>query len=99
MERAPLVSFCCFVLSGAASLYSRAVASCTAYLEEILEEDDMVHNIDKTWRQFRFSVGAPDAEARFKANVDAAVKEDKNAKKFPSLYVRPQAIASVSILH
>ncbi|KZW01474.1 hypothetical protein EXIGLDRAFT_717897 [Exidia glandulosa HHB12029] len=62
------------------------VASCTAYLEEILDEDDMVHGIDRTWRQFRFSVGAPDAEARFKANVEAAVKEDKNAKKYPSLY-------------
>lgn len=63
-----------------------SVASCTAYLEEILDEDDMVHGIDKTWRQFRFSVGAPDAEARFKANVDAAVRQDAQAQRFPSLY-------------
>ena len=41
-----------------------------------------------SWRQFRFSVGAPDAEAKFQAAVVEAKKKDKNAKKFPSLFVR-----------
>ncbi|EJD40876.1 hypothetical protein AURDEDRAFT_115746 [Auricularia subglabra TFB-10046 SS5] len=74
------------ILPAAWGIFRWAIASCTAYLEEILDEDEMVHNIDKTWRQFRFSVGAPDAEAHFKANVDAAKREDRNAATYPSLY-------------
>lgn len=47
----------------------------------------LVALVDPAWRQFRFSVGAPDAEAKFKAAVEDVQKTDKNAKKFPSLYV------------
>lgn len=38
------------------------------------------------WRQFRFTVGAPDAEAKFKTEQDKARSEDKNAQTYPSLY-------------
>lgn len=41
-----------------------------------------------SWRQFRFSVGAPDAEATFKTQVEAAKKISKNATQYPSLFVR-----------
>lgn len=44
--------------------------------------------VDSTWRQFRFTIGAPDAEAKFKAAVTKAQTTDKNARKYPSLYVR-----------
>lgn len=44
--------------------------------------------LDPAWRQFRFSVGAPDAEAKFKASVLESQAKDKNAQKYPSLYVR-----------
>ena len=43
--------------------------------------------LDSTWRQFRFTIGAPDAEARFKAAVVEAQKTDANARKYPGLYV------------
>ncbi|KAI0773052.1 hypothetical protein BD413DRAFT_538699, partial [Trametes elegans] len=41
---------------------------------------------DPTWRQFRFSVGAPDAEAKFRRAVQQAQQENSNARQFPSLY-------------
>jgi hypothetical protein len=44
--------------------------------------------VDPAWRQFRFTIGAPDAEARFKASVAEAQKTDANARKYPGLYVR-----------
>ncbi|KIM73751.1 hypothetical protein PILCRDRAFT_99249 [Piloderma croceum F 1598] len=62
------------------------VASCTAHLEELTSDEDLVRNIDSTWRQFRFTIGAPDAEARFKAAVAEAQKTDANARKYPGLY-------------
>ncbi|KAH8091785.1 hypothetical protein BXZ70DRAFT_1040306 [Cristinia sonorae] len=62
------------------------VASCTAYLEELTSPEDKIHNIDPKWRQFRFIVGAPDAEAKFhKAKAEAAAR-DSNAARFPTLY-------------
>jgi ubiquitin-conjugating enzyme E2 Q len=82
----------------------RCVASCTAHLEELTSDEDLVRNIgelpssfgiiayfyfnlDPAWRQFRFTIGAPDAEARFKAAVTEAQKTDANARKYPGLYV------------
>ena len=44
--------------------------------------------IDCRWRQFKFSVGAPDAEAKFNTAVKAASDKDNNATKYPVLYVR-----------
>ncbi|KAH9895584.1 hypothetical protein C8Q73DRAFT_688553 [Cubamyces lactineus] len=61
------------------------VASCTAYLEE-LQSEEKVKNMDPTWRQFRLSVGAPDAEAKFRKAIQMAKKEDQRARQFPSLY-------------
>ncbi|KAL4268089.1 UBC core domain-containing protein [Pleurotus pulmonarius] len=73
------------ILPAAWSILRWCVASCTAHLEE-LEGDNIVGNIDPTWRQFRFSVGAPDAEAKFKTAIHDAQGRCKNAKKFPTLY-------------
>ena len=42
---------------------------------------------DVKTRQFRLTVGAPDAEAKFKDAMMNATKEDANVKKFPVLYV------------
>ena len=43
---------------------------------------------DPSWTQFRLTVGAPDAEAKFKKAIDAAVKIDVNAVVYPVFYVR-----------
>lgn len=42
---------------------------------------------DPAWRQFRFTIGAPDAEAKFKVAIKQAQQEDKNAVQYPSIYV------------
>lgn len=47
---------------------------------------------DPNWRQFRFSVGAPDAEAKYKAALQEVQKVNANAVHYPSLYVRPHYI-------
>ncbi|KAJ7753671.1 hypothetical protein DFH07DRAFT_868677 [Mycena maculata] len=63
------------------------VASCTAYLEEMSSsENQRIQGVDSAWRQFRFSVGAPDAEAKFQKALKSATETDANAKKYPSLY-------------
>ncbi|KAG5647979.1 hypothetical protein DXG03_007013 [Asterophora parasitica] len=66
------------VLPAAWSILRWCVASCTAHLEEI--------TYDPGWRQFRFSVGSPDAEAKFQAAVNEAQKKNPNARIYPSLY-------------
>ncbi|KAE9407147.1 hypothetical protein BT96DRAFT_1014269 [Gymnopus androsaceus JB14] len=62
------------------------VGSCTAYLEEISSQEESVKNVDSSWKQYRFSVGAPDAEAKFKKAVEEAKSKSSNAAKYPSLY-------------
>ncbi|KII84929.1 hypothetical protein PLICRDRAFT_116954 [Plicaturopsis crispa FD-325 SS-3] len=74
------------ILPSAWTILRWCVASCTAHLEELTADEDLVRNIDPCYRQFRFSVGAPDAEAKFKAAVVEAQKVDKNALKYPSLF-------------
>ncbi|KAH9940093.1 uncharacterized protein BXZ73DRAFT_88813 [Epithele typhae] len=63
------------------------VASCTAYLEELDSEHEQIKNMGAGWRQFRFSVGAPDAEAKFRRAIVAAQASNANAKTYPSLYI------------
>ncbi|KAF7329967.1 UBIQUITIN-CONJUGAT-2 domain-containing protein [Mycena kentingensis (nom. inval.)] len=74
------------VLPAAWSILRWCVASCTAYLEEMSASDQTIQGLDPVWRQFRFSVGAPDAEAKFQTALDMAKSSDANAKKYPSLY-------------
>ncbi|KAJ2925630.1 hypothetical protein H1R20_g11464, partial [Candolleomyces eurysporus] len=62
------------------------VGSCTALIEEITSGDELIQNLDKNWRQFRLTVGAPDAEAKFNTAVKLASAADKNASKYPVLY-------------
>lgn len=47
-----------------------------------------IPSVGPVWHQFRFTIGAPDAETKFKAAVTEAQKKDANARKYPSLYVR-----------
>ncbi|TFK43105.1 hypothetical protein BDQ12DRAFT_165045 [Crucibulum laeve] len=74
------------VLPAAWAILRWCVASCTAHIEEITSPDELVKGVDPVWRQFRLSVGAPDAEAKFKNSVAEAQKIDNNAKKYPVLY-------------
>ncbi|KAJ6632300.1 hypothetical protein B0H10DRAFT_1865630 [Mycena sp. CBHHK59/15] len=74
------------VLPAAWSVLRWCIASCTAYLEEMSSPDECIQGVDPAWRQFRFSVGAPDAEAKFQTALSDAKKSDVNAKKYPSLY-------------
>ncbi|KAM5545525.1 hypothetical protein V8D89_000563 [Ganoderma adspersum] len=62
------------------------VGSCTAHLEELTDDEGRVKNIGPEWRQFRFSVGAPDAEAKFRVAVQGAQEESPKAQQYPSLY-------------
>lgn len=40
-----------------------------------------------SWMQFRFTVGAPSAEAQFASEREQACAQDANARQYPSLYV------------
>ncbi|KAF6754673.1 hypothetical protein DFP72DRAFT_812438 [Ephemerocybe angulata] len=62
------------------------VCSCTALIEEITSGNELIEDLDPNWRQFRLSVGAPDAEAKFKTAVQAATSTSSNAKTYPVLY-------------
>ncbi|KXN88395.1 hypothetical protein AN958_07377 [Leucoagaricus sp. SymC.cos] len=62
------------------------MASCTAYLEEITNPSELVQGLDTPWRQFRFNVGAPDAEAKFSEAVRQAQEDNQRAREFPVLY-------------
>ncbi|KAF8190600.1 hypothetical protein K438DRAFT_1831354 [Mycena galopus ATCC 62051] len=73
------------ILPAAWSVLRWCVASCTAYLEEMSDEQ-CIQGVDSAYRQFRFSVGAPDAEAKFQKALQVATASDANAKKYPSLY-------------
>ncbi|KAJ3740793.1 hypothetical protein DFH05DRAFT_1528585 [Lentinula detonsa] len=81
------------VVPAAWKLLRWCVGSCTAYLEEISFQEESIVNtnwcfirLDSTWKQYRFSVGAPDAEAKFKAAVEESKTKSQNAKEYPSLY-------------
>ncbi|KAG1726823.1 hypothetical protein EDB19DRAFT_1751380 [Suillus lakei] len=74
------------ILPAAWSILRWCVASCTAHLQELTEEEDQVQNIGSQWRQFRFMVGAPDKEAKFKNALEKETHGDSNAKKYPTLY-------------
>lgn len=74
------------ILPAAWSVVRWCVGSCTAHLEEITSKEDMVQNIGIGWKQFRFSVGAPDAEAKFRAALRTAQGQDRNAVLYPYLY-------------
>ncbi|KAI0731453.1 hypothetical protein C8Q72DRAFT_822449, partial [Fomitopsis betulina] len=62
------------------------VGSCLAHLEELQLPEDRVANIDPNWRQFRFSVGAPDAEAKYNIALQKVQQRNANAVCYPSLY-------------
>lgn len=72
----------------------RCIASCTSYIEEITSSAERLQGVDGQYHQFRFSVGSPQAEAKFRAAVDTATKADANAKKYPTIYVRSFALSS-----
>ncbi|OSX62557.1 hypothetical protein POSPLADRAFT_1046024 [Postia placenta MAD-698-R-SB12] len=62
------------------------VASCTAHIEEMKNDEERLQNINPEWRQFRFSVGAPDAEAKFHKALESAQVDNHNARRYPCLY-------------
>ncbi|KAJ8461993.1 hypothetical protein ONZ45_g18095 [Pleurotus djamor] len=67
------------------SILRWCIASCTADLEQ-LEGESLIGNVDNSWRQFRFSVGAPDAEAKFKTAIAGAQQRNANTRAYPTLY-------------
>ncbi|KAJ3535766.1 hypothetical protein NM688_g6931 [Phlebia brevispora] len=74
------------VPAAAWSVLRWCIASCTAHLEELTAEEDRVGNVGSEWTQFRFTVGAPNAEAQFAAEQEKARAKDGNARIYPSLY-------------
>ena len=51
-------------------------------------------SVDFNYRQFRFSVGAPEAETKFKQAVQSAQQISHNANEYPSLYVRARGYSA-----
>ncbi|KAF8580706.1 hypothetical protein K439DRAFT_1636776 [Ramaria rubella] len=74
------------ILPAAWSILRWCVASFTAYLEEISDKDEVISNISPGWRQFRFSVGAPDKEARYQTALVEVQKREVNALRYPAIY-------------
>ncbi|KAF8797821.1 hypothetical protein BYT27DRAFT_7204023 [Phlegmacium glaucopus] len=74
------------VLPAAWSILRWCVASCTAHIEAISSGEELIKNLDPSWRQFRLTVGAPDAEAKFKTAINEAVQSNANAKVYPVIY-------------
>lgn len=72
-------------------------------MEEMKTEEERIRNIGQNlcfislaglnysagaeWRQFRFTIGAPDAEAKFQKALELAQAQDENVLSFPCLYV------------
>ncbi|KAJ3806036.1 hypothetical protein F5876DRAFT_91236 [Lentinula aff. lateritia] len=80
------LSFAIEVIRAHTIVFPRCVGSCTAYLEEISSQEESIKNVGSCWKQYRFSVGAPDAEAKFNAAVEESKTRNRNAKMYPSLY-------------
>jgi hypothetical protein len=92
---------------------ARCVGSCTAHLEELTDPTDLIQGVgtevthrkkrtvnfavDSSYRQFRFSVGAPEAETKFKQAVQSAQNTSRNAVKYPSLYVCAVGVLCVTL--
>lgn len=76
------------VPAAAWTLLRWCVASCTAYIEELSHSSERVQNMETSgmYHQFRFSVGSPQAEAKFQAAVRNAITTDSHAKKYPTIY-------------
>ncbi|KAF8881664.1 hypothetical protein CPB84DRAFT_1817227 [Gymnopilus junonius] len=74
------------VLPAAWSTLRWIVGSCTAHIEVIESGEERIKNLDPSWRQFRMTVGSPDAEAKFKEAINLATKENSDAKKYPVIY-------------
>ncbi|KAJ7825233.1 hypothetical protein B0H14DRAFT_2184085, partial [Mycena olivaceomarginata] len=68
------------IIPAAWSVLCWCVASCTTYLEE-LSDAQCIQGVG-----FRFSVGVPNAVAKFQNALQNAAMTDANAKKYPSLY-------------
>ncbi|KIJ62454.1 hypothetical protein HYDPIDRAFT_30416 [Hydnomerulius pinastri MD-312] len=74
------------VLPAAWSLLRWSVASCTAHIQELTDKEDCLKNISPQFRQFRFMVGAPDKEAKFKTALEKETAGDANAQEYPTLF-------------
>ncbi|GAA5872831.1 hypothetical protein JCM8547_005715 [Rhodosporidiobolus lusitaniae] len=62
------------------------VASNTAELRLIEDEDELLQGVPKTHRQFRLIVGSPQKEHLLKKSVEEAQKKTSNAVKYPTLF-------------
>ncbi|KAF9007058.1 hypothetical protein BDQ17DRAFT_1351337 [Cyathus striatus] len=74
------------VLPAAWTLLRWCVASCTAHLEDITSEEESIHPLESKYRQFRLTVGAPHAEAKFKSAIVEAQNSNNLLKQYPVLY-------------
>lgn len=74
------------VLPAAWTVVRWIIGSCMAHIEELILPEERVPNFDSSWKQFRFLVGAPDAEARFQRALNEAKMTNENAKQYPVLY-------------
>lgn len=66
--------------------FIRCISSCTAHIEELSNPEERISNFEDRWRQFRFVVGAPDAEAKFAEWKKKAAEQNVRAAQYPTLY-------------
>ena len=80
----------CWVVLGTSRRATSSRRSCGKHRYALERSDNhrYLSCTDSSWRQFRFSVGAPDAEAKYKTALQEVQKVNANALKYPSLYVR-----------
>ncbi|SGY22977.1 BQ5605_C019g08878 [Microbotryum silenes-dioicae] len=62
------------------------VASNTSYLKAIDEDDELVQQVPKGYRQFRLVVGSPAKEHVFSESVKDAKAKVANAARYPTLF-------------
>ena len=72
------------------------VASCTSYLKEITEPDELVQGLSKNYRQFKLLVGSPIKEHQLAEHVKAAKAKNVNAAKYPTLHAFHGSAVKVS---
>lgn len=74
------------VVSSAWRLLRWIVASNLAYLKQVEEEDELIQNIPKAFRQFKLVVGSPSKEHQLRKAIVDVQARNENARKYPTLY-------------
>lgn len=62
------------------------ITSNTSYLREIEDTDELIPNVSKRWRQYRFLQASPQREALYQQNVAKMSETHKQLQTYPDIY-------------